>query len=376
MVEQCKRCIMNTGIPGVVLDENGECNYCKIHDQWDREYSLADAHERLFLLLSDIKAEGRGKLYDCIVGISGGADSSYLLDFLVEFDMNPLAVHFDNNWNTQKANENMRKITQGLGVDLYKIGVPKAEYDDLCKAFLLAGTPDADVPNDIALTTALYQACERFDCKYIMNAHSFRTEGTAPLGFTYMDGGYIQDVHSRFGSIPFRRYPNLDYESFKHYIRLGIERIRPLWYLNYNKGKAIKDLEKKFGWQWYGSHHHENDYTIFVSAYLWPLKFGMDARIIEYSALIRSGWVSRNWALKGIRESQKFNPLRLYEIRRRLGLSKEEFERILKAPVKSYRDYGNYQARFKEDADWFKRAWEDGLIPDTFYKKYILGVQV
>ena len=375
MVEQCKRCIMNTGIPGVVLDENGECNYCKIHDQWDQEFPLAFGEERLHRVLEDVQAEGKGKLYDCIVGVSGGADSSWLLDYLVEFGMNPLAVHFDNNWNTQKANENMRKITQGLGLDLYKIGVPRAEYDDLCKAFLLASVPDADVPNDIALTTALYQACERFDCKYIMNAHSFRTEGTAPLGFTYMDGGYIESVHREFGSVPLKRYPNLDYESFKNYIRLGIERIRPLWYLNYDKEKAIKHLEKKFGWQWYGAHHHENTYTIFVSAYLWPLKFGMDARIIEYSALIRSGWVSRNWALRAIREDHKFKPLLPYNVRRRLGISKADLKRILAAPVKSYRDYETYQDRFKDDATWFKRAWKDGLIPETFYRKYVLGVK-
>jgi hypothetical protein len=288
--------------------------------------------------------------------------------------MKPLAVHWDNGWNTAKANWNIRKMVQGLGIDLYRIGVKREEYNDLCRAFLFASTPDADIPNDIALTTTLYLAADRFDCKYIMNAHSFRTEGTTPLGWTYMDGGYIKDVHKKFGTIPLKTYPNLEYESFKDFIMLGIERIRPLWFMEYHKKQAIKYLKKQYDWKWYGAHHFENSYTIFVGAYLWPRKFNIDLRYVEYSALVRSGFMTRRTAKQEIRESPKYNMGIPHKIRVALGLSKKEMKMILEAPPRSHRDYETYQKRFKADAPFFSKALNDGLIPETFYKKYVDGV--
>lgn len=374
MVEQCKRCILHTDIPGVVLDESGECNYCKLHDQWELDNDPVHGVTWLEKVFKEMQEKRTGE-YDCIIGVSGGCDSSWTLAYLVHHGLKPLAVHWDNGWNRNIANENIRKITQGLGVDLYRVKIKSTEYNDLCRSFLLASTPDADIPNDIALTTVLYQACEIFDSKYIINAHSFRTEGTTPLGWTYMDGGYIEDVQSRFGKQALYKYPNLTYNLFKKCIELGIERIRPLWSLDYNKKDAIKYLEDRFGWRWYGAHHHENDYTIFVGAYLWPEKFGMDLRYVEFSALIRSGFMHRESALKEVKTPPKYNPLLPMRVRKELGLSKSEFDEIISAPVKTYRDYNTYQERFREDKEYFKTAVQKGLIPETFYRKYVLGVQ-
>jgi len=373
MVEYCSRCILHDDIPGVVIGEDGECNFCKLHDFWDGIYGDW-GEDKLHEILDIIREKGEGKRYDCIVGISGGCDSSYLLDYLVEFGMKPLAVHFDNGWNTKRANENIKNLVQNLEVDLYRISVKQLEYNDLCRAFLFASVPDADIPNDIGITTSLYMAADRFECDYIMNAHSFRTEGTTPLGWTYMDGGYIESVHKRFGRIAIPSFPNLEYEKFVEWICLGIQRIRPLWYFDYDKKKAIEYLEKKFKWRWYGAHHHENLYTIFVGSYLWPKKFNMDLRYIEFSALIRSGFMTRREAWKELSEPPKMNPTLPYTIRRKLDISKPEWQMILDAPIMSHRDYETYQAKFKEDQEFFTYAMNQGKIPDTFYKKYVEGV--
>jgi hypothetical protein len=207
-----------------------------------------------------------------------------------------------------------------------------------------------------------------------MNAHSFRTEGTTPLGWTYMDGGYIKSVHEKYGRIGIPSFPNLEYESFKDFIMLGIERIRPLWYLDYDKKKAIEHLESEFKWRWYGAHHHENLYTIFVGSYLWPRKFNMDLRFIEFSALIRSGFMTRRIAWKEISQAPKMNPTLPYTVRRKLDISKEDWQMILDAPLRSHKDYGNYSERFKADKEFFTYAMNQGKIPDTFYKKYVEGV--
>jgi N-acetyl sugar amidotransferase len=370
----CSRCLLKNSIPGVKILEDGECNFCKLHDEWDSIYGGSHGALMLNEILDMVRDEGKNKRYDCIVGISGGCDSSFLLDFLVEQDMKPLAVHWDNGWNTPTANGNIKKMIQGLGIDLYRIGVKKEEYNDLCRAFLFASTPDADIPNDIALTTALYLAADRFDCKYIMNAHSFRTEGTTPLGWTYMDGGYIKDVHEKLGSIPIPSYPNLEYESFKDFIMLGIERIRPLWFMDYDKKKAINYLAKEYDWKWYGQHHHENYYTIFVGAYLWPRKFNIDLRYIEYSALIRSGFITKELAALKVRRPPTIKPALYDHVLSTLKISRETMNRIMEAPPKSFRDYETYHERFKADEPFFKKALDRGLIPQTFYRKYVQGV--
>jgi N-acetyl sugar amidotransferase len=375
-VEYCNRCILHTGISGVSIGEDGTCNYCKLHEEWNRLYPTGKAGRRfLEETFTKIREEGAGKPYDCVIGISGGCDSSFLLAYLVDYGLNPLPVHWDNNWNTETADQNIRKITQGLGLDLYRIGVIPEEYDDLCKAFLYASTPDADIPNDIALTTALYQAAERFNVQYIINAHSFRTEGTTPLGWTYMDGGYIESVHKQFGKIPLKTFPNLTYNLFKKYIVQGFKRIRPIWYLDYDKTRAIKELENRFGWRWYKGHHHENNYTIFVGCYLWPLKFGMDLRYVEYSALIRSGFKKLEAAKEEIQLLPEFDPLLPNYVRQRLGITKNEFNAILMAPPKTHHDYETYLPKFRQDKEFYQQAVKQKKIPHTFYKKYVEGVR-
>jgi N-acetyl sugar amidotransferase len=374
-IQYCKRCILHTEIPSVTLKKDGTCNYCDIHDKWNFQYPI-DGKGENFLnnVLDKVKADGKGKEYDCIMGVSGGCDSSFLLSYLVDNGLRPLPVHFDNNWNTEIAKNNLKKITKSLDLELFKIGVDQAEYDDICRSFLLASVPDADIPNDIALTTVLYMAAEKYNLKYIMNAHSFRTEGTTPLGWSYMDGGYIESVHRKFGSIPLDTFPNLSYDLFKRYILMGFQRIRPIWSLDYVKADSIRMLEERFGWKWYGGHHMENRYTIFVGNYLHPVKFGMDLRYVEFSALIRSGFMVRDKALEQIQKLPDFDQDIKDEVLLRLNLTEAEFEDILMAKKRSHNDYETYKPRFKEDKEFFRNAMKKGLVPETFYRKYVEGV--
>lgn len=371
----CKRCVLHTGIPGVVIGEDGVCNYCVLHDEMEDQYPLGwKGRVALDSIYDQIKQDGSGHTYDCIIGISGGCDSSYTLAHLVDHGINPLAVHWNNNWNTRIAQENIESITKPLGVDVQQYHVNQEEYDDLCLAFLKARVPDADIPNDIALTKVLYQAAELADTRYIINAHSFRTEGTTPLGWSYMDGGYIIDVNKKYGSIPLKTYPNLTYEEFKHYIFKEYKRIRPLYYLEYNKAEAIRTLQKRFKWKWYGGHHLENNYTIFIGSYIQPRIFDMDLRYVELSALTRSLQMHRQEALNQLQTTPSIDSSLLAKVFGRLGINRNQFDEIMETPRKSHHDYETYRARFKEDYEFFKLAYDRGLIPATFYRKYCEGV--
>lgn len=363
---QCTRCILDDHIPNITFDADGACNYCKLHDLWERTHLEADLER----LLDKVKQERKGK-YDCVVGVSGGCDSSYLLYLAKEWALEPLAVHWNNGWNTDTAAKNIETMTRKLNVDLYEVGMEQSEYDDVCRSFLFASVPDADIPNDIALTTVLYQAAERFGIKYILNAHSFKTEGTTPLGWSYMDGKYVESVQKQFGRQPLKTFPNLWFADWLNWMLLGqIKRIRPLWHVAYNKEQVKKMLSRKFSWKWYGGHHLENRYTIFVSNFLQPRKFGIDLRWVEYSALIRSSQMTRDEALSKIEKQPEIDYAIIDEVKQRLGLSETEFNKILSAPKKTFHDYETYISLFRKHSLFFSLLADMNLVPKTFYEKY------
>jgi len=364
----CKRCLCTENIPGIKFDENGVCNYCHKHDDMNREYPISkDLFDKQ---MQQIKQDNKGYEFDAVIGVSGGCDSSYLLWKVVEAGLNVLAVHWDNNWNTKTATENMDKVNSELGVSVETINIPKEEYDDICRSFLYASTPDADIPNDIALTTVMNQKAEEHNCKYVINGHSFRTEGFCPLEWTYMDGKYIESVQDLFGTTPLDKYPNLTIDKQLHWFKQKIKRVRPLYHLDYNKEKAKEKLNCQFGWEWYKFHHAENKYTKFIGGYLWANKFKQDLRYVEYSALIRSGQMNRDIAWKLIHTPQYVEPEIIHEVKQRLGLSGEDFEHIMNLPVKSHFDYDTYHDYFRSNKTMFEKMYKGGLIPYTFLEKY------
>lgn len=370
----CRRCILDTKIlPELKLDDGGTCTFCRIHDDLEQKNPVDP--NRLNDVVKRMKRDGvgKGKRYDCIVGISGGCDSSYLLDLCVSKGLRVLAVHWDNDWNTKIAQNNIKKITEQLSVDVKRVDANREEYDDICRSFLLASVPDADIPNDIAITTVLLREAKANDCHYVLDAHNFRTEGTCPLSWSYMDGKYIESVHKAFGTVPMKTFPNLWLNEWLEYLLyFPVARPRLLYHVEYDKQKVMRYLDQKFGWKWYGGHHMENKYTIFVGNYVQPNKFGIDLRYIEFSALVRNKQMRRDEAVRRIREQPFVDPEIMEEVKQRLNI---DIDMVMRLPKKIHNDYETYQQTFHNLEPVFSSLLQKGRIPETFYIKYVKGIE-
>jgi N-acetyl sugar amidotransferase len=369
----CTTCIYDESVPGISFDEQGVCNYCRTVERLKEDYGTGTpvGEKKLMEIVEQIKREGKGKKYDCVIGVSGGTDSSYMVVKALEWGLKPLAAHYDNTWNTAIATENIRKVLGKLKVDLYTHVVDNKEADDIIRAFFKASVPDLDCATDIALAETLYRAADKYGVKYILEGHSFIAEGISPLGTLYMDGKYIPSVHKMFGTMPMNTYPNMNFASFmKWTVIKKIKKIRPLWYISYSKEAARQFLEKEFGWRYYGGHHLENRITAFHHSYYNPVKFGIDNRNNSLSAAVRAGIIPRDKAIKLYSEAPYMEPELLDYFKKRLGLSDDEFERIMALPPKSYKDYPTYKKRFERLRPLFYVLAKANLVPMSFYIKY------
>jgi N-acetyl sugar amidotransferase len=367
---RCKRCVYDHTVPGISFDKQGVCNYCHQQDELEKEYPTGrEGARRLKKLADEIKKAGKGKKYDCVIGVSGGCDSSMLLHLAKKLGLRPLAVHFDNTWNSIIAVENIAKVLTKLDIDLYTYVVDNDEFNDMARAMMLSSVPEIDALTDIALATVLYMACEKYKIKYILNGHSFRTEGIGPIGLYYFDGKYIADIYQKFGNGKMKTFPNLWFGPFIKWIFMGVKRVRPLYYIDYRKKEARKFLNKKYGWQWYGGHHWDNRYTLFTQYYLLE-KYDIDLRHTEASAMVRAGQMTREEALQFIKKPFEIEGDVVDEIKDRLKLSDKEYAKIMKAPKKSAKDYKTYRKLFKLFKPFFFVAVKLKLVPMSFYVKY------
>lgn len=368
----CARCVYDDSVPGISFDAGGVCNYCDLHDQMDRQYPTGTAGDALLQDMADhIRRAGKGKKYDCVVGVSGGCDSSYLLYKMVEMGLRPLAVHFDNTWNSPIATQNIYNVLEHLNVELSTLVVNNKEYDDLYRSFLLAGLRDVEAPTDIGLAATLYRAAEKHGVKYIVEGHSFRTEGVAPLGWIYMDGRYIESVHGRYGTRPLKTYPNMSLTSMLRWSTIrGIRRVRPLYYMDYQKSAAQKLLTEQLGWEWYGGHHLENRFTAFWHTYFLPRRYGIDARLLGHAALVRSGQLERGDALADLAEPIQVDEDIVDLVRKRLGFSDAEFEAVMNLPHRNYWDFETYKQTFERLRPLFWLLYKLDRFPKSFYMKF------
>ncbi len=374
-VRLCRRCLYDALTPAMRFDETGMCNYCRVHDEMDHSHPTGKAgKEYLHTLAEKIRQEGKGKEYDVIVGVSGGTDSSYLLYQTKELGLRPLAVHFDNTWNSATAVRNMSRVLDALHVPLQTLVVDNEEYNDMYRAFLLAGVPDIDSPTDMGLAATLYRAAEEHGISTIFEGHSFRTEGIAPVGWNYIDGQYIQSVVKRFGHFDehrMRTFPNMHLRDFLRWILVKrIRKIRPLYWMDYQKSDAQKLLAEKFGWQWYGGHHLENTFTAFFHRLFMPQRFGRDLRILGYSALVRSGQMTREEGLALLATPMEPDPVLQALVQKRLGFSDEEWEAMMHGPLRSFRDFHTSKQTFERLRPLFWILMKCNLVPESFYRKY------
>lgn len=369
----CSRCLMDDTVPGITFDDNNECSFCKLHDDLEEKYPInAEAKQKLHEIIEKIKREGRGKRYDCIIGVSGGRDSTYTLHNAVKLGLRPLAVHFDNGWNSEIAVQNIKNITKKLNVDLHTHVADWEEFKDLQRAFLMASVPDAEVPTDWVIFSVLFKEAARENVKYIIHGHSFRTEGTTPLFWTYMDGRYINDIRKKYSRLSYKSFPVMSMTGYLYYSFVKkIQQIRILYYLPYNEAEVMKTIEEELGWTNYGDKHHESKYTSFFQSYILTRKFNIDKRKLHYSAKIRGGQISRNDALEIIKKDPFTGGQELIDYcLKKLDFTHEKFHEIMNMKAKCFLDYNTYYnlvKSMKKPIYWGNKI---GVIPDTVYKKY------
>ncbi len=301
----CTRCIMDTSDPEIFFDDRGYCNHCKkveevIRPQW---YPNNIGQQKLQTMVQEIKANQGKNLYDSIIGLSGGVDSSYLAYIAkTKLGLNPLVVHVDAGWNSDEAVSNIENLTKKLGLDLHTIVINWEEMKDLHLSFLKAGVENQDIPQDHAFFGGLYNFSVKYKICYVLNGSNFATESILPKswGYNAMDSRYILDIHKKFGSRPLRTFPTVSfYKRYIYYPYIKKMRvIKPLNYMAYNKADAIKILEQEVGWKYYGGKHYESRFTKFFQSYYLPTRLGYDKRRAHLSSQIMNGDIMREQALK------------------------------------------------------------------------------
>lgn len=369
----CSRCIYDERVSGIEFAPDGVCNYCRQVDRLVEEYGTGQpkGQRELKRIFENIRRDGRGKQYDCAVGVSGGTDSSYLVHLAKEHGLRPLAVHYDNTWNSAIATQNIRKVLTGLGVDLYTHVIDNSESDDIFRSFFYASVAEIEAATDLALAETMYRAAAKYGIKYVLEGHSFVAEGITPVGRNYFDGKYIRSIHRRFGQLPMRSYPLMTFSRFLWWATIArIRKIRPFWYIQYNKEDARAFLEREFGWEYYGGHHLENRMTAFFHGIYAPRKFGTDFRNNTLSALVRTGKMSREDAWAEYNTPPKIERDLLEYFKKRLELADQEYDRIMAEPPKSWRDFPTYKKRFERLRPLFAVLARANLVPMSFYLKY------
>lgn len=378
-IKICSRCIYDERVASISFDEKGVCNYCKQVDDLIEQYGTGrdKGNNTLQNIVSEIKKSGKGKKYDCVVGVSGGTDSSYMLYWAIQNGLRPLAVHYDNTWNTAIATENIRKVLQKLNVDLYTHVIDNKESDDIFRSFFIAGVPEIEAATDLALAETMNRAAAKFGIKYVLEGHSFVTEGISPLGKNYFDGKYIASIHKQFGKKKMNSYPLMTFSKFlKAALFYKIKKIRPFWYMDYNKEKARAFLEKEFNWQYYGGHHLENRMTAFFHTIYCPQKFDTDFRNNTLAALVRNGKMSREEAWAEYNTAPNPEPELLSYFKKRLNLTEEEYNAKMKEAPRFWWEFPTYKKRFERLRPLFRILATANLVPMSFYLKYCFPVKI
>lgn len=367
----CRRCIMDTSDPEITFDGEGRCNHCLRSEALiqARLPAYKTGEYRLESIIARIKAAGRGKPYDCVCGVSGGVDSTYATYQVKRLGLRPLAVHFDNGWDSELAVQNIEQALRRLDVPLHTHVVDWQEFRDLQLSFLRASVPDAEIPTDHGIWALLYGTAARFGIRYIISGTNLSTESILPRSWTYYvtDWTYIRDIHRRFGTKPLRTFPHSSLGGFIWWV-LGrrIKTVSILNSLHYDKAEALNTLERELGYRRYRDKHHESIYTRFFQAYILPRKFGIDKRRAHLSSLIMSGQISREQALQQMERPIEEPELIQEDLRyvvKKLGLEPAEFEAIMAAPVRSYRDYRNESRRYEILKGLMRAAQRHGLLP-------------
>lgn len=344
----CLRCIMDTSDPNITFDSRGVCNHCHAYDDNVARYGYhgKSSDEALAALVEQMKRDGKGKEYDCMLGLSGGVDSSYMLYQTRQFGLRPMVVHVDAGWNDNRAEENIRKLCHALDYKIHCVSIDWDTMKELQRAFMFSGLPNLDIPQDHAFAAGVYEMAKKHNLSYILNGSNFSSEGILPQAWAYasIDFRHIQSVYKKHGrGFPLRKYSHFGLIQYSVYQKT-MKRVKLLNYIPYSTKAAIETLSREFNWQYYGSKHYESIFTRFMyTSYLLP-KFGYDMRRAHLASLVVSGDITREEALKQMESP----PLSSEQLRKdcsyvleRLDISLQEWQTILAAPNNTENDYAS-----------------------------------
>jgi N-acetyl sugar amidotransferase len=344
-VQRCSRCVMDTTDPDITFDSAGVCNHCLHRDHQAAVYVFSgeEGERRLARIIERVKADGRGKPYDCIMGVSGGVDSTYSVYLAKRAGLRPLAVHLDNGWDSELAVKNIERVLRALKIDLITVVIDWDEFRDLQVAFLRASTPDSEIPTDHAIISVMFSHAERYGLRHVLTGFNVRTESHMPRGWSagHSDWRYIRTVQKRFGTKRLTTYPHTPFVKLLQLRRAQVW-THILNYVDYDKQRAKEILKAEVDWVDYGGKHYESIYTRFYQGYILPRKFGFDKRKAHFSSLICSGQMRREHALLELEKPPY--PLEEQEadkayVIKKLQLTESEFEEIMAKPRMRYADY-------------------------------------
>jgi N-acetyl sugar amidotransferase len=369
----CTKTIMDTTDPDIKFDAEGVSNHVS---SFNKEVGVTwfpneEGRKRLNILVEEIKKAGKGNDYDCIIGLSGGVDSSYLAYFLkAEYDLRILAVHVDAGWNSELAIHNVENIVKTLDIDLFTYVVNWKEMQDLQLAYLKANVINQDIPQDHVFMASLYNTAKTHKIKYFLAGHNHATEGILPESWFYRSADLrnLKDIHKRFGKIPLKTYPTTGFwKDFIYYPFIyGLKIKRPLNYIPYDKDHAKSVIKEKLNWRDYGSKHGESNFTKFYQNYYLPTKFNVDKRKAHLSSMIMSGLTTREAALEEIKKPLYQDDIQLANdleyIARKLNISTDEFHAIITQANKRHQDYANEEFLYVTLRDFLKKAGGLNLI--------------
>ena len=352
----CKRCIMNTTDPEIYFDQQGICNHCNEFDKLTSKkwFPNQEGKKNLDVIFDKIRKHNINKDYNCIIGMSGGIDSSFLALLVNEYKLRPLVVHVDAGWNSELAVNNIEKIIKYCGYDLHVHVMDWREIKDLQLAYLKAGIANQDVVQDHAFFASLYHFATKHKIKYILSGGNIATESVFPKAWHHaaMDSINLRAIHNRFGRINLKNYKTISFFQYYFYYPFikGMTVIRPLNFLPYNKVDAIKFLKEKVDFKDYGRKHGESRFTKFFQNYYLPKKFNFDKRLPHLSSLILSGTISRNQALEELKKPL-YEKIELQEdkiyIAKKLGISVIELDELIEKKGNHYSDYSNWDVYYK-----------------------------
>lgn len=345
---ECSKCIMDSfNDPDIKFDENGICNHCSQFDVAFNKFPKG-SEKKLALesMIDKIKKNGLNKKYDCLLGVSGGVDSSYLAYLCKFYDLRPLIIHFDNGWNSELATNNIQHILSKLQFDFQTHVINWEEFKDLQLSYFKAGVVDLEFPTDHAIMASMFHIAKQHRIKYVLSGHNIVTEGTyLPKSWVHSKLDYInlKDIHSKYGKLKLNTYPYLSFLKKLYYnFIVKFEYVQLLNYVDYNKEVIKKKLVEELSWRDYGGKHFESIFTRFYQGYILPNKFQIDKRRFHYSCLIQSMQITKDDAIQALK-NPIYNPEMLVTdkefVLKKLDFTNESFEKYMKSPIKKHSDF-------------------------------------